>query len=49
MKTLKTTLLLVIATVFLSSCVVVDDPALNYNDTYNLDDVLQSKDIWYVD
>ena len=49
MKTIKTTLLLFLTGLFLSSCVIVDDDVLYYNDNYTLEDVLQSKDIWYVD
>lgn len=47
MKTLKTTIAILITTILFTSCVVVEDNY--YEDEASLEEVLQSNDLWYID
>ena len=49
MKTLKITLLALIFGFFFTSCVIDDTIIYNYDNGVSLNEILQSKDLWYID
>ena len=49
MKTLKITFVLIIVSFFITSCTVDETPIYHYENNISLDELLQSKDLWYID
>ncbi len=49
MKTLKITFILLLSSLVFTSCMVDENSFYNYNNGISLNDLLQSKDLWYVD
>lgn len=49
MKTLKITFIVLMTSLFFSSCVVVDDDPVYFDDGISLTELLQTKELWYID
>ncbi len=49
MKTLKITFILLLSSLIFTSCMVDENSFYNYNNGISLNELLQSKDLWYVD
>ncbi len=49
MKTLKITFIILISSLVFTSCVIDQSSVYNYDSGISLDELLQSKDLWYID
>lgn len=49
MKTLKITFILLLTSLFFSSCVVVEDDPVYFDNGISLSELLQTKELWYID